>query len=78
MLQEFNISIGSFQQIRAFVSLATAQPFDVFVGNDRQQVNGKSFIGMFSLDYTKPVKVRVACSLEAMRRFQQEAAKILV
>ena len=77
MLQEFNISIGSLRQIRAFVSLATAQPFDVFVGNDRQLVNGKNFMGMFSLDYTKPVKVRVACSLEAMRRFQQETAQIL-
>lgn len=76
-MQEFNISIGSFRQIRAFVSLAAVQPFDVFVGNDRQQVNGKSFIGMFSLDYTKPIKVRVACSLEAMRSFQQEATKIL-
>jgi len=77
LLQEFNISIGSLRQIRAFVSLATAQPFDVFVGNDRQLVNGKNFMGMFSLDYTKPVKVRVACSLEAMRRFQQETAQIL-
>ena len=76
-MQEFNISIGSLRQIRAFVSLATAQPFDVFVGNDRQLVNGKNFMGMFSLDYTKPVKVRVACSLEAMRRFQQETAQIL-
>ena len=76
-MQEFNISIGSFRQIRAFVSLAAVQPFDVFVGNDRQQVNGKSFIGMFSLDYTKPVRVRVSCSLETMRRFQQETAKLL-
>ena len=76
-MQEFNISMGSFRQIRAFVALATAQPFDVFVGNDRQQVNGKNFIGMFSLDYTKPVKVRVACGPEDMLRFQQEAAQIL-
>ena len=76
-MQEFHITIASFHQIRAFVSLAAVQPFDVFVGNDRQQVNGKSFIGMFSLDYTKPVKVRVACSLEMMHRFQQEATKIL-
>ena len=64
LLQEFHISIRSFHQIRAFVSLAAVQPFDVFVGNDRQQVNGKSFMEMFCLNFRLPLTVRAECSEE--------------
>lgn len=77
-MHQFDIRIHSFRQLQAFVSLATVQPFRVLVGNDRQQINGKSFIGMFSLDYDKPVRVSVNCSEEEFFRFRQEAAGFLV
>lgn len=75
-MHQFNISVRSFRQIRAFVDLAMVQPFEVLVGNEKQQVNGKSFIGMFSLDHRKPLQVRVKCSQEAFDRFQEETARI--
>ena len=37
-MQEFNISLHSFQEVQEFISLATVQPFPVLVGNDVQQV----------------------------------------
>ena len=63
-MREFNIFIRSFQEVQAFVSLAMVQPFEVLVGNGQKQINGKNFIGMFSLDYNRPVKVCVKCSEE--------------
>ena len=76
-MKEFDITIRSFQQVQDFVSLAMVQPFDVLVCNEKQQINGKSFIGMFSLDYRRPVFVRVCCSDEEFLRFQRSVAQCL-
>lgn len=77
-MHQFDIHINSFRQVQDFVSLAMVQPFEVLVGNERQQVNGKSFIGMFSLDYRRPLQVSVTCTDEEFNRFQREAAQFLV
>lgn len=76
-MRQFSISVRSFRQVQNFVALAMVQPFQVLVGNEKQQVNGKSFMGMFSLDFRRPVWVRVNCSDEEFGRFQQETARIL-
>lgn len=78
MLREFHISMTSFQQVHAFVALAIKQPFEVLVGNEHQSINGKDFMGMFSLDYSRPVSVRARCSEEEFLRFRQDAAQIVV
>ena len=75
-MHQFHIRVRSFKQVRDFVALAMVQPFEVLVGNEKQQVNGKSFIGMFSLDYRKPLCVSVKCNQEMFDRFQKEAANI--
>ena len=76
-MHQFNIKICSFSQVRDFVSLAMVQPFDVLVGTDKQQINGKSFMGMFSLDYNRPVRVSVRCSEEEFRSFHRAASEFL-
>ena len=76
-MQEFNISLQSFQDVQEFISLATVQPFPVLVGNDVQQVNAKSFLGMVSLDYSRPLQVHADCDLQALRVFQQKVCKFL-
>ena len=75
-MKNFDIMISSFRQVQAFVSLAMRQPFEVLVGNDRQRINGKDFMGMFSLDYTRPVQVTVTCSDEEFANFQKQACQI--
>ena len=76
-MREFNICVRSFQQVQDFVSLAMVQPFEVLVGNEKQQVNGKSFIGMFSLDYKRPLRVIVQCTEEEFGKFKKEVARFL-
>lgn len=77
-MQEFYIHIGSFKDIQDFVALATVQPFSVSVGNESQQVNGKSFSGMVTLDYHRPIFVRSECSIAQWQVFRQQAAKFLI
>lgn len=76
-MHHFNIHICCRSQVQAFVALAMVQPFEVLVGNEKQQINGKSFMGMFSLDYQRPVRVSVKCSEEEFSRFKQAAAAAL-
>ena len=76
-MQEFEISLHSFQEVQEFISLATVQPFPVLVGNDVQQVNGKSFIGMVSLDYSRPLQVQADCDSNMLETFQNVVRKFL-
>lgn len=75
-MHSFSISIHSFQQVKEFVALAMVQPFDVLVGNDRQQVNGKNFMGMSSLDFQRPLLVQVRCDESSYQRFRQQAIQL--
>ena len=77
-MRKFNIFIHSLQEVQEFVSLAMVQPFEVLVGNERTQINGKNFIGMFSLDYRHPLQVTMWCTEEQYLRFRQDAARFLV
>ena len=70
---EFEINICSFQQVQDFVALACEQTFDIRVGNDRQHINGKDLMGMFSLDFSRPLQVRIGTDNEAVRSFRQQA-----
>ena len=68
-MQEFHMELTSFQQVQAFVRLAAEQPFEIRVGNDHQRINGKDLMGMFSLDYSRPVHVIADCAQELFEAF---------
>lgn len=74
---EFDIILRSLQQVQDFVSIAMVQPFEVLVGNERQSINGKDLMGMFSLDYSAPVRVRVNCTQEQFSCFRSSAKAFL-
>ncbi len=76
-MREFTIYIRSFQDVQDFVSIATVQPFRIVVGNDRCRVNAKSFMGMFGLDYSQPLQVRMACTQEEYNAFLEAASRFL-
>ena len=77
-MKQFDIVLHSFQDVQDFVEIATIQPFRVLVGNDRARVNAKSFMGMFSLDYSEPLKVRMSCSEEAFHNFLTAVDRFVV
>ncbi len=61
-MREFTIQFHSFQDVQEFVALATEYPFPITVGYDGYQVNGTSFMGMFTLDYSRPLTAAVRCT----------------
>ncbi len=75
---EFHINLRSFPQVQEFVRLASEQSFDVIVGNDSQNINGKDLMGMSALDYSRSLRVKMHCSEEAYLQFKQAAAGFLV
>ena len=76
-MREFHIVFQSFRDIQRFVSTATVQPFQVLVGNDAQLVNAKSFIGMVSLDYSRPLKVLCNGDSDSVKQFCQQVRQFL-
>ena len=68
----FHIWFTTYEQIKRFVALAAKQPFDVQVGNERQIINGKDLMGIFSLDFTRPVNIRANCSADEFAAFQKD------
>ncbi|MBE6958222.1 MAG: hypothetical protein E7447_03595 [Ruminococcaceae bacterium] len=76
-MQNFYIKLRSFQEVQEFISMATVQPFPVMVGNEVQQVNGKSFIGMVSLDHSRPLLVQADCEECALESFRNVVQKFL-
>ena len=78
MTREFQVAFHSFEDVRDFVSLAVAQPFEVTVSNSWQTVDGKSLMVMFSLDYSQPLKVGVTCAEEEFLHFKESAARFVV
>ena len=76
-MKQFDIVLHSFDDVQDFVEIATVQPFRILVGNDRTRVNAKSFMGLFSLDFSEPVHVRADCTDEKCARFKAAVAKYL-
>ena len=76
-LQQFDIRVCSFRQVQAFVDLAKEQPFEILVDNGKQEVNGKNYLGMFSMDLRLPLHINAFGQDEECTRFRQALAEIL-
>ena len=69
----FHIHLTTFEQIKTFVALASRQPFEIRVGNDRQCINAKDLMGIFSLDFSRPLRVQADCSADEAADFRKDA-----
>ena len=70
-MKQFDVNLRSVGDVKDFVTLACAQPFEMTVGNERHSVNGKSFMQLFSLDLSAPQQVRMDCTDDDFSRFYQ-------
>ena len=68
-MKMFEVNLRSVGDVRDFVALASVQPFELTVGNDRRSVNGKSFLQIFCLELRKPQQVKMDCTEEEFQRF---------
>ncbi len=51
------ILLDNMEKVKNFVSLALTKDYDVDLISGKYVVNGKSIMGVFSLDLTKPLMV---------------------
>ena len=77
-MREFTVRFGSFRDIQEFVELAGMETFPILVGDDSYQVVGTSFMGMFSLDHSRPLQVMMDCGQEEFESFRRKAERFLV
>ena len=56
---EFKIKLQNIQAVKDFCNLAGKNEGDVLVSSDRYIVDGKSLLGLFSLDFSHEIKVQV-------------------
>ena len=67
---EFAIRLGSVQDVQDFVAVATIRPFAITVRDDHNKISADSFMELFCLDFTRPLRVVCDCSgaeLDALR-----------
>lgn len=76
-MREFEIRLQSVADVQEFVDLATTRPFAVTVHDDHNKINGGSFMEMFCLDFSRPVRVVCDCNDEELQQFRRDAARFL-
>ena len=77
-MKEFEIRLRSVQDVQDFVDLATTKPFTILVCDDYHQVNGKSFMEMFCLNFSNRLRVRSEGYDWEFEQFLRDAQRFLV
>ena len=75
---EFQVLLTSVADVKRFVDVATAYPYDVDVSTERYIVNGKSIMGLFGLDLNAPIVMRTEGEGEELAAFLKEVGKYIV
>ena len=58
-MKTFNIMLKTINDVKDFVNAIAKYDFDVDLISGRYVVDAKSIMGIFSLDLSKPIKVKV-------------------
>lgn len=58
------IYLNTVEKIKLFSTLAVLFKGDITLKSGRYNIDGKSILGIFSLDLTKPVEVEIDCEDE--------------
>ena len=77
-MREFEIRLRSVRDVQDFVGMATSRPYSVTIRDERNKINGKSFMEMFCLDFTRPMFAEAACTEAAFEPFRIALAKFAV
>lgn len=75
-MREVNVLLESIEKVKAFVSITTKYDVDMDLESGRYIIDAKSILGIFSMDLSKPLRLRIHAEgekteeiLEALREF---------
>lgn len=60
MLKELKIRLNSIERVKAFINCNSKFSADIDVISGRYVIDGKSIMGVFSLDLTKELLIRIS------------------
>ncbi|MGI6779007.1 MAG: HPr family phosphocarrier protein [Acetivibrionales bacterium] len=70
-MKVFNITLKSINDVKDFVNIVNKYDFDVDLTSGRYVVDGKSIMGIFSLDLSKPIKVEAYADDDANQLYYE-------
>ena len=76
-MREFWIRLGSVQDVQEFVSLAATRSYPVLVRDEHNKINADSFMELFCLDFTHPLRVVCDCSDEELAQLRSDLRRFL-
>ena len=76
-MREFQIRLSSVADVQEFVAIATTRPFAVTIHDASNKIKGSSFMEMFCLDFSRPVRVVCDCTGEELEQFLADARRFL-
>lgn len=76
-MKTFQVHLNSIDSVKQFVAVAERQSCEIDVCSGRYVVDGKSMLGLFSLDLSSPVNVRYYGEDAEAERFYTELAALL-
>lgn len=76
-MSEFQVSLSSIEEVRQFVNAASHSPCEVDVLSGRYVVDGKSIMGLFSLDLSRPATVRLHGAPRDQETFRQSVTAFI-
>ena len=76
-MQEFWIRLGSVQDVQEFVSLAATRTYPVTVRDNHNKIDADSFMELFCLDFTRPLRIVCDCSEEELNQLKQDLHRFL-
>ena len=75
---EFAIRLGSVQDVQDFVSVATTRPFSITVRDEHNKISADSFMELFCLNFSHPLRVVCNCSEAELEALKQDLTRFVV
>ena len=77
-MREFEIRLGSVQDVQDFVALATSRRFLITVRDEHNKINAQSFMELFCLNFAHPLRVVAECTEAELEALMRDADRFLV
>ncbi len=75
---EFAIRLGSVRDVQDFVDITATRPFAITVRDEHNKISADSFMELFCLDFTHPLRVVCECTQEELNTLQKDLEPFLV
>lgn len=77
-MKKIEIYLDTFDKIKSFVNKTYNLDYELDLISGRYVVDGKSIMGIFSLDLTKPIEVRIVKVAEGTVPYPKELEEFMI